>query len=56
MTGEVGTFLALTGYKLKQGDIHRLNISDGSIDDLDNLKEHLTIMLNQRNLNFSVNF
>jgi enoyl-CoA hydratase/carnithine racemase len=55
MTGEVGTFLALTGYKLQQGDIHRLKISDGSISDLDNLKEHLTTMLNYRNLNFSVN-
>ena len=40
---------------MKQGDMHRLNVSDGSIDDLENLKEHLTIMLNHRNLNFSVN-
>ena len=54
MIGEVGVFLALTGYKLKSGNMQRLKISDGSIDDLELLKEHLTIMLNERNLNYSV--
>lgn len=53
--GEIGTFLALTGIEINGGDMRRLNLSEGIIQDENFLKEHLIINLVNRDLSFSLN-
>lgn len=55
MSGEIGVFLALTGTSLKSGDIRKVKISDGLIDDENYLKEHLIINMVNRDLSYSLN-
>ena len=55
LSGEVGTYLALSGSEIFCGDMKKLGISDGLIQDENFLKEHLIINLVNRDLSFSLN-
>jgi len=55
LNGEVGTYLALTGREIYSGDMKKLGVSDGLIQDENFLKEHIIINLVNRDLSFSLN-
>lgn len=55
LSGEVGTYLALTGSEIYSGEMKKLGISDGLIQDENFLKEHLIANLVNRDISFSLN-